>query len=56
MAVVTVALLEMNWSTGTEIDIAGEDTAGEPRRVAAVLIGTKAEIATILEKRESWHK
>ena len=34
----------------------GEDTTREPERVAAVLIGTEAETAVILEKRESWHK
>ena len=56
MAATIAASSEINWSAGTEADMEGEDTTREPERVAAVLIGTEAETAVILEKRESWHK
>jgi len=56
MATTIAASSEINWSAGTEADMEGEDTTREPKRVAAVLIGTEAETAAILEKRESWHK
>ena len=55
-AAVTVALSEINWSTGTEADMEGEDTDGEPRKVAAISLGIEIETAVILEKRESWHR
>jgi len=54
MAVATAASLEINWSADTEADTGEEkDAVGEPRRVAAVLAGTEAEIVEILEKREA---
>jgi len=54
MAAATTASSEINWSAGTEADTEEEEeAAGEPRRVAAVLIGMGAGTAAILEKRES---
>jgi len=56
MAAATVASSEINWSAETEADMEGEDTTGEPRRVVTVSIGMETGTATVLEKRESWHK
>jgi len=54
MALATAASSGINWSAGTEADVEeGGDAAGEPRRVAAVSTGAKAETAAILEKMES---